>query len=168
MQVWTPTTSALATRPTIASLATPTASHCFANDTVAAMNDGVTPGNSTDETRRRFTWWDRKGTGEWAQYDFDRPRMVGSVGVYWWDDTRLGRHCAAPTSWRLLFRKPDGTWEPVRARGEFGTKLDMFNTVEFDPVETSALRIEAKLRPNLSAGILQWRVSSTPPGPDPE
>jgi DUF1680 family protein len=168
MQVWTPTTPTAATRSTIASLATPIASHCFASDTVAAMNDGVTPKNSSDEKRRRFTWWDRRGTGEWAQYDFDRPRMVGSVGVYWWDDARLGRHCAAPTSWRLLFRKPDGSWEPVRTRGEFGTKLDTFNTVDFDPVETSALRIEAKLRPNLSAGILQWRVSSTAPGPDPE
>ena len=168
MQVWTPTTSAAATRPTIASLATPTASHCFANDTVAAMNDGLTPKNSSDETRRRFTWWDRRGTTEWAQYDFDQSRVVGAVGVYWWDDARLGRHCAAPTSWRLLFRKPDGSWEPVRTRGEFGTKLDTFNTVEFDPVETSALRIEAKLRPNLSAGILQWRVSSTGPEPGPK
>ena len=159
MIVWVPTTPAGAMRPTIASLATPTASHCFANDTVDAMNDGVAPKNSSDETRRRFTWWDRRGTDEWVQYDFDRPRRVGGTSVYWWDDGRLGRHCAAPTSWRLVFRKPDGTWEPVRARDEFGTKLDTANTVEFDPVETTALRIEAKLRPNLSAGILQWQVS---------
>src|SRR5262249_29945186 len=34
MIVWVPTTSAGATRPTLASLATPTASHCFVNDTV--------------------------------------------------------------------------------------------------------------------------------------
>ena len=160
MQVWTPTTPAGATRPTIALLAIPSASHCFASDTVTAMNDGTMPKNSSDETRRRFTWWDRRGTQEWAEFDFDRPRLVSSVDVYWWDDARLGRHCAAPTSWRLLFRKADGSWERVRARGEFGTKLDAFNTVEFDPVETSGLRIEAKLRPNLSAGILEWRVSS--------
>ncbi len=62
-------------------------------------------------------------------------------------------------SWRLVFRKPDGTWEAVRARDEFGTRLDTANTVEFEPVETTALRIEVKLRPNLSAGILQWLVS---------
>ncbi len=159
MQVWTPTTPEGAKRPTIASLAIPTASHCFASDTVAAMNDGIMPKSSSDETRRRFTWWDRRGTPEWAQYDFDRPRAVRAVDVYWWDDARLGRHCAAPASWRLLFRKADGSWEAVRARGGFGTDLDVFNAVEFDPVETSALRIEAKLRPNLSAGILQWRVS---------
>jgi DUF1680 family protein len=159
MTVWLPASPDGATRPTIASLATPTASHCFANDTVNAMNDGVAPKSSSDETRRRFTWWDRRGTEEWAQYDFDEPRVVESVSVYWWDDLRLGRHCAPPAHWRLLFRKPDGAWEPVRARGEFGTKLDVPNTVTFDPVKTTALRIEAKLRPNLSAGILQWQVT---------
>lgn len=110
----------------------------------------------------------RRGTLERAQYEFDQPLTVGSVGVYWWDDARLGRHCAAPTSWRLLFRTPDGSWKPVRPRGEFGAKLDVFNTVGFDPVETSALRIEAKLRPTLSAGILEWRVSSAAPAPGPE
>jgi hypothetical protein len=159
MVVWTPTTAAGASRPTIAALSTPSASHCFANDTVAAMNDGVTPKNSSDETRRRFTWWDRKGTTEWAQYDFDQPRTVSVVNVYWWDDSRAGRHCGAPQSWRLLYRKPDGRWEPVKARDEFGTRLDTFNTVKFEPVETTALRIEAQLQPKLSAGILQWQVS---------
>ena len=167
MIVWVPTTPAGATRPTIASLSTPTASHCFVNDTVDAMNDGVAPKNSSDETRRRFTWWDRRGTDEWVQYDFDQPRRVGGTSVYWWDDSRLGRHCAAPRSWRLVFRKPDGTWEPVRARDEFGTKLDTANTVEFEPVETTALRIEVKLRPNLSAGILQWQVSPPATAPRP-
>jgi DUF1680 family protein len=165
MIVWVPTTEAGATRPTIASLSTPTASHCFVNDTVDAMNDGVAPKNSSDETRKRFTWWDRRGTDEWVQYDFDQPRRVGGTSVYWWDDSRLGRQCAAPLSWRLVFRTPDGTWEPVPARGEFGTKLDTANTVEFEPVETTALRIEVKLQPNLSAGILQWQVSPAATAP---
>src|SRR5262249_2513950 len=156
--VWVPTSQAGATRPTIASLATSTASHCFANDTVGAMSDGIAPKSSSDETRRRFTWWDHKGTDEWVQYDFGRPRGLGGTGGSWFDDVRLGRHCAAPMSWRLVFRKPDGTWEPVRARGEFKTKLDTFNAVEFEPVKTSAVRIEAKLPANLSAGILQWQI----------
>ena len=75
--------------------------------------------------------------------------------------------CAPPLSWRLVFRKPDGTWEPVRARDEFGTRLDTANLVKFEPVETTALRIEVKLRPNLSAGILQWQVSPTATAPEP-
>ena len=163
MVVWIPTTPGGAIRPTLASLATPSTSHCFADDTVAAMNDGVAPKGSSDDTRRRFTWRDHRGSAEWAQYEVDRPQRVGGVSVYWWDDHRLGRRCAAPENWRLAYRKTDGTWEPVRARGEYGTRLDEPNAVEFDPVETTAIRIEAKLRPDLSAGILQWWV--TPAGP---
>ena len=51
---------------------------------------------------------------------------------------------------------------------EFGTRLDTANLVEFEPVETTAIRIEVKLRPDLSAGILQWQVSpvATLPRPD--
>ena len=108
MVVWAPTTPAGATLPTIASLATPTASHCFANDTVSAMNDGVTPKNSSDETRRRFTWWDHKGTDEWAQYDFDQPRRVGAASVYWWDDGRLGATAS---------RRRAGGWSSVSRTG---------------------------------------------------
>jgi hypothetical protein len=117
------------------------------------------PKNSSDESRRRFTWWNHVGTKEWAQYDFDQPRRVNRVEVYWWDDARKGRDCAAPASWRLLYRKADGTWESVKAKDEFGTTLDQFNTVTFEPVETTALRIDAQLQPKLSAGILLWRVS---------
>jgi hypothetical protein len=160
MLVWMPTSAAGATAPTLAGLATPSASHCFANDTVTAMNDGGTPNSSSDDTRKRFTWWDRKGTTEWAQYEFDQPQRVGGVEVYWWDDSRQGRGCGAPERWQLLYRKADGSWVPVTPRGgEFGTKLDAFNVVAFEPVETTALRIEAKLQPELSAGILQWRVT---------
>ena len=52
-------------------------------------------------------------------------------------------------SWRLVFRKPDGTWEQVRARGEFGTKLDTANTVEFEPVDDDGTshRGEAPAKP---------------------
>jgi hypothetical protein len=36
-----------------------------------------------------------------------------------------------------------------------------------EPVETTALRIEVKLRPNLSAGILDWQVSPAATTPTP-
>jgi hypothetical protein len=158
MLVWLPTTPEGAIRPTIASLATRSASHCFASDTVAALNDGVVPKNSSDGTIRRFTWWDHRGTLEWAQYTFEQPQTVSKVSVYWWDDGRQGRDCTAPKSWRLLYRQVDGTWAPVKAKKEFGTELDTFNTVELDRIETTGLRIEAELQPKRSAGVLEWQV----------
>src|SRR5208283_1246812 len=59
------------------------ASYCGSSDSVEAMIDGLEPKNSNDHTIPRFTWWDHRGSAEWVQYDFDRPRRVSGVAVYW-------------------------------------------------------------------------------------
>jgi hypothetical protein len=157
MEVWIPTDVSKAVAPTIATLATPSASHVNPSDSIWAMNDGSTPKNS-GEQRARFTWWDHRGTSEWVQYDFDKPRKVSGVEVYWFDDSRTRGGCRWPQSWRLLYKTAEGKWEPVGGKPEFGTAADKFNTVPFDPVETTALRIDVQLRPGFSGGIQQWRV----------
>ena len=35
---------------------------------------------------------------------------------------------------------------------------DKFNQATFDPVETTALRLEVQLLPDVSGGILEWQV----------
>ena len=40
----------------------------------------------------------------------------------------------------------------------YAIQLDTFNRVTFQPVETIGLRIEAQLKPDFSAGILEWRI----------
>jgi len=42
--------------------------------------------------------------------------------------------------------------------GETPKRIERYNKVTFDPVTTSALRIEATLQPGFSAGILEWTV----------
>ena len=59
------------------------ASHLFAHDTLTALHDTVAPKGSNDHDIPRMTWWDHKGTTEWAEYDFDKPRRVSAVEVYW-------------------------------------------------------------------------------------
>ncbi|HEV2970728.1 MAG TPA: beta-L-arabinofuranosidase domain-containing protein [Pirellulales bacterium] len=144
--------------PTLASRATPSASHCWQLDTVSALNDQLDPAASDDTTIPRFTWWDHRGTTEWVQYDFERPKKVSSVEVYWWDERRLKAHCRVPQSWRLLYRTPSDEWKPVPHAAGYPVEIDRFNRVSFDPVQTKALRIEVQLQPNWSGGILEWRV----------
>jgi hypothetical protein len=132
------------------------ASHCWEHDTVEACFDGRLPKASNDHSLPRFTWWDHRGTLEWVRCDFESPRTVSAVEVYWFDDTGAGS-CRVPKSWRLLYKDGD-QWRPVQNRGDYGVRLDQFNVVEFDPVNTSSLRIEAQLQPGFSAGILEWRV----------
>jgi hypothetical protein len=91
-----------------------------------------------------------------VHYDFDKPRKVSAVEVYWFDDTG-GGSCRVPQSWKLLYLK-DGKWKPVEGTSEYGTKPDKYNRVSFDAVEATAVRIEVQLQTKYSGGILEWKV----------
>ena len=134
----------------------PRASHCFASDTTRALNDGLSPESSKDSRIARFTWWDHKGSVEWVAYDFDAPRAVSAVEVYWFDDRGIG-HCRVPASWRI-FWLDDETWKPVANKTPYETATDRYNRVEFERVVTRGLKIEVQLEEDYSGGILEWRV----------
>jgi hypothetical protein len=132
------------------------ASHCFENDTVDALCDGVLPKDSADHSIDRFTWWPRKGSAEWVQYDFPRPRTVDRADVYWFVDHPRGG-CKLPKSWRLLYRD-GGAWKPVAEPTGYPTRSSEFCEVRFKPVTTDALRLGVQLESGFSGGILEWRV----------
>jgi uncharacterized protein len=159
MVVWLPEDPALAEArpaPTIASESQISASHKHGPDSFEALNDQIEPKSSGDHSIPRFTWWDRRGSREWVQYDFKAPARVSKVEVYWFDDTGRGQ-CGAPKSWRLLY-KEGGDWKPVATSTAYGVNKDQFNQLIFEPVQTTALRLEAQLQPEYSGGILEWRV----------
>jgi DUF1680 family protein len=158
--VWvaeSPDVAKLLPSPTVASRATPSASYCWRNDSVWALNDQIEPSASDDSLIPRFTWWDHRGTREWVQYDFAGLQKISAVSVYWWDDRRIGAHCRVPESWRLLY-DAEGSWKPVTGVSSYGQELDRFNRVTFDPVTTRALRLEVQLQSGWSGGILEWKV----------
>jgi len=134
-----------------------TASHCWDGDTVSALGDGIAPRHSNDHSIPRFTWWDHKGTTEWVQYDFDKPKTISRSAVYFFDDTGRGG-CRIPKSWRLLY-KDGNQWKDVVVKGKYGTAKDRFNRITFDPIRTTSLRLEAQLQSNFSAGILEWQIN---------
>jgi hypothetical protein len=133
-----------------------TASHCYSGDTVAALADGLEPANSGDESIPRHTWWTHRGTTEWVQYEFPQTKEVSSAEVYWFDDSGKG-DCRVPKAWRMLYLE-DMQWKPVPNAISAGVARDQWNRLRFQPVKTTAVRIEAELQPNYSAGILEWRV----------
>jgi hypothetical protein len=156
MIVWLPESLTLVQRPPVGWLKA-SASHCWESDSLLALHDRVEPANSGDQKILRFTWWPRRGTREWIQYDFDQPRTVSHVDVYWYDDSQQRGHCRAPASWKLLYR--DGQkWRDVTNASGYGVELDQYNRVTFDPVATDALRIDVQLQDKLCSGILEWKV----------
>jgi len=135
------------------------ASHVNPADTLATLNDGGIPKSSKDHTVPRMTWWDHKGTDEWLAYHFEKPREVSEAGVYWFDDTGIGR-CRVPAEWRLLWK--DGSdWRPVKltAGSRYGTALDRFNRVTFEPVLTRETKMEVRLQNDYSGGVLKWTTA---------
>lgn len=158
MQVWIPLTeegAELPPIPTLASEAQVSASHCNAGDSISALNDQKEPENSADHSIPRLTWWDHKGTAEWLQYEFDQPREVSAIEIYWFDDTDRGGGCRIPENWRVFYRK-DGEWQSAGEPMKAG--IDKFNRAELKPVITDALRVEVQLQEDQSGGVLEWRV----------
>lgn len=135
---------------------TASASHVFDGDTVDALCDGVLPASSGDTSVPRFTWWDHRGSQEWVEYKFKQSRLVKGVDVYWFDDTGNGK-CRVPASWSIL-GLIDGKWTPIQPNAEPGCLLDCFNRVNFKPIAVTGLRLQVRLQPNYSGGILEWQV----------
>ncbi len=162
MVVWLPESPELAEVPgedgVVANGVRIQASHVWPNDTLTALNDGQLPKSSGDHDIPRMTWWDHKGSTEWVSYRFPQPRKLGTAAVYWFDDTGRGS-CRVPAEWRLLWRD-GGDWKPVRLTGgsAYNVQLDAFNRVSFEPVTARELKLEVKLKPGYSGGILEWTV----------
>ena len=140
-------------QPTLASQSRVTAS---GEKNASSVNDQWEPKDSNDHSHPYLHWWPNKGTIEWVQYNFKQPATVSEVEVYWFDDTGRGE-CRVPASWALFYLSGN-EWKPVKALDPYGTEKDKYNRVRFDPVRTSALKIEIQLQDKFSAGILEWKV----------
>ncbi|HEV3142708.1 MAG TPA: beta-L-arabinofuranosidase domain-containing protein, partial [Gemmataceae bacterium] len=134
------------------------ASHLNPTDTLAELNDGKMPKSSKDQDIRRMTWWDHRGTNEWVSYRFQVEKKCNACSVYWFDDSGSGA-CRVPAQWQLLYH--DGTeWKPVKLNGEskYATELDRFNRLTFEPVTAREWKLETKLQPKFSGGVLKWKM----------
>lgn len=161
MQVWIPeSATVLGFGP--ARGISPSASRHSSHDHPSALCDRQEPKSSDDHSIPRVTFWDHRGTSEWVQYDFDAPRRVSRVEVYWFDDEPQRGGCRTPASWSLKYKDGDA-WKDVPLgktyiQSPFFTAKDQFNTVDFEPVITGSLRLEVQSKDGYSSGILEWRV----------
>ena len=124
----------------------------FVHVSLDAIKDQNLPADSADASDLHLDFWPHKGTREWVLFEWDQPRELSAVKVYWFDDTGRGE-CRVPAGWGVSHRDPQGAFHAVNNRSPYGVAKDTFNTVAFDPVTTSALRIEIDLQPEFSAGL---------------
>ncbi|MDE2126481.1 MAG: glycoside hydrolase family 127 protein [Armatimonadetes bacterium] len=163
MEIWIPEQPPAPIYGTLERSAQVSMSYVSGNCQPWGINNGRDPASSGQQPPALCHWWPHKGTAEWVQYTWKHPVTIDSSQVYWFDDTGRGE-CRLPASWRLMYRTASG-WAPVsRSDQNAGWPIrdDGWCRVSFQPVVTTALRLELQLKPDWAAGIQQWRVS----GPD--
>ncbi len=158
MEVWIPYDESAANpkpAPTIATNSTVTGS--IGNKRMLkALNDQYDPQDSRDASTAYLHWWPKRNSAEFLQYDFDGSHTISSSSVYWFDDGPFGG-CRIPASWKLLYKK-DGEWIPVKNSTPYVIAKDTYNTVRFEPVTTTALRLEIQQPVGHSTGVHEWVV----------
>jgi hypothetical protein len=129
------------------------ASHRNENDSLDALLDQQLPSSSADQSIPRFTWWPHRGTSEWIEWTLESRQTISGFQVYWFDDSGTGQ-CRIPAAWKILTLQ-NNQWLPVSNPQCDPVAPNHPNTTRFDPVTTTALRIEVQLQPNFSGGILE-------------
>ena len=140
---------------TLASESKVTSSHQAA--ALSAINDRLLPKDENDRSVPYFHWWPKQQSTEWLAYEFAEPSKVQSCTVYWFDDGPWGG-CRIPKLWRILYKDAAGQWTPVGGADGYPSVKGEACTVNFDPVETTALKLEITLPDDNSAGIFEWEV----------
>ncbi|MBK5720116.1 glycoside hydrolase family 127 protein [Dysgonomonas sp. Marseille-P4677] len=171
--VWTAETSEYAIvkpEPTIASQAWQVDGWGF--------KDQFEPKSSADINTPYHYWWLKAGTEESIGYKFKKPKTVSNVEVYWLAFEHYDVIYKAPESWKLLY-KDGNSWKEVKNTSPYGTELDKYNKVTFEPVTTTELKMVVQLqrpkakdssdengpqvvdvgRKGYSGGVIEWKVN---------
>lgn len=158
MEVWIPFEESAARpmpAPTIASKSKVSASIKNAR-MLKGLNDQYDPQDSRDASGIYLHWWPKKNTLEYVQYDFAAEETVSETSVYWFDDAPFGG-CRIPASWKVLYKKGE-EWVPVTVIAADPIAKDKYNTIRFEPVKTSALKLEIQQSVEHSTGLHEWIV----------
>ena len=124
---------------------------------LSAINDRLVPNDENDRSVPYTHWWPKKACTEWLSYEFPQASTIQSATVYWYDDGPWGG-CRVPKSWRILYRDAQGAWLPVSGADGYPTEKGSACTVNFDPVQTKAVRLEVVLPDDNAAGVFEWSV----------
>ncbi|MBI5915581.1 MAG: glycoside hydrolase family 127 protein [Bacteroidetes bacterium] len=143
-------------QPTLASRSKITTSEGLKGE-VSAVADQWIPKHSDDEENPFVHWWPHFGTTEWLQYDFETAEQVGTARIYWFDDEASGGGCRIPKSWKIQYLE-NGEWKNAYSHDGFPVVKDGWSEVQFEPVQTTALRLEVQSQEGVSAGVHEWEV----------
>lgn len=124
---------------------------------LSSINDRLVPADENDRSVPYTHWWPKKNTTEWLAYDFAKAETVSSATVYWFDDAPWGG-CRVPESWNLYYKNDAGEWVTVKNLNSYDVVKGSANIVNFEPVKTTAMKLEIKQPKEYSCGLFEWSV----------
>jgi uncharacterized protein len=157
MMVWFPVSTQVAhplPAPTIAYRSKIRASKITKE--LPSIKDQDEPANSNDHSVSYYQWWPDKDKVEWVEYDFEKPEIISKTKVYWYDDGPDGG-CRIPDTWEILYLNGN-IWTPVSSKMRYKVTKDGWDSLNFNPVKASAIKLKVKLNKDYSSGIYEWIV----------
>ena len=157
----------------VASSATPSAEFTASHNNINAVNNGTILHSGGAQTELWGTWTGDRPATLWLQYDWQNPVRVGSMAVSFWGDqgnnAASGAGVNIPESWKAQFW--DGaTWVDVENPAEYGIERNEPNSVTFDAVSTTKLRLVLSAagpgtggEPYAGFGVSEWEVFTVAP-----
>ncbi|MBR3455847.1 MAG: glycoside hydrolase family 127 protein [Bacteroidaceae bacterium] len=124
---------------------------------LSAINDRLVPSDGDDRSVPYTHWWPKNNSTEWLQYDFKQAATISTSTVYWFDDGPWGG-CRVPKEWKIYYKDNSGQWQEVKNPSGYGTVKGAPNVVNFDPVTTSAVKLEIVQPEQHSCGVFEWSV----------
>ena len=122
-----------------------------------SINDRLTPSDGNDRSIPYTHWWPKNNSTEWLTYTFKEPATISTSTVYWFDDGPWGG-CRVPKSWKLYYKNDAGQWEEVKNPSGYPCDKGVACSVNFDPVKTSAMKLEIVQPERHSTGVFEWSV----------
>ena len=158
MAVWLPQ-ELTATRPTMpATLASVSKLDASTKtSSLKSIADRLVPKDEFDRSMPYYHWWPAQATTEWMTYEFPEPATIKSSTVYWFDDGPWGG-CRVPKWWKIYYMDEAGEWQEVQNPDKYETVKGAANTVNFDPVTTTKVKLEVRQPDDNSAGLFEWEV----------
>ena len=124
---------------------------------LSAINDRLVPSDGNDRSVPYTHWWPKNNSTEWLQYDFKQAATISTSTVYWFDDSPWGG-CRVPKAWKIYYKDNNGEWAEVKNPSGYPTIKGAANIVNFDPVTTTAVKLEIVQPEKHSCGVFEWSV----------
>ncbi len=121
-----------------------------------AIFDQIIPLYPGDRSPADYNWWPATNRWEFLEYDFDKPERISKTRVYWFDDGPDGG-CRLPAEWEILYLNGN-IWEPVKPYNKYKITKDAIDSLVFEPVITTSVKIKVLLPASYSSGLYEWTI----------